>query len=146
MTNIHFQSYDLNIFTKAGKRFVFDIVRKKNVPFTPEELVRQTVLHYLMHTQKISSSLIAVERSLVVNNITKRFDVVIFNRQGLPLVLVECKSPNVPINIDTFLQGGNYNAKLGAKYLWLCNGKANFVFESTTLSVLSEMPNILNEL
>lgn len=142
MTNIHFQPYDLNIFTKAGKRFVFDVVRKKDVPFTPEELVRQTILHYLMYTQKISPSLIAVERALTVNDIQKRFDIVVFNRQGLPLILIECKSPSVTININTFLQGGNYNTKLGATFIWLSTGKANFVFETETLQVIREMPEL----
>lgn len=146
MTNIHFQLYNLNIFTKAGKRFVFDVVRKKDVPFTPEELVRQTILHYLIHTQKISASLIAVERALIVNDIQKRFDVVVFNRQGLPYILIECKSPNVTINIDTFLQGGNYNTKLGAAFIWLSNGKSNFVFETETLQISDEMPNLANGL
>lgn len=146
MTNIHFQPYDLNIFTKAGKRFVFDIVRKKDVPFTPEELVRQTILHYLIHTQKISAALIAVERALTVNDIQKRFDVVVFNRQWLPFILVECKSPSVAINIDTFLQGGNYNTKLGATFIWLSNGKSNFVFETETLQIRDEMPNLANVL
>ncbi len=146
MTNIHFQLYNLNIFTKAGKRFVFDVVRKKDVPFTPEELVRQTILHYLIHTQKISASLIAVERALIVNDIQKRFDVVVFNRQGLPYILIECKSPNVTINIDTFLQGGNYNTKLGAAFIWLSNGKSNFVFETETLQISDEMPNLANVL
>lgn len=146
MTNIHFQPYNLNIFTKAGKRFVFDVVRKKDVPFTPEELVRQTILHYLIHTQKISASLIAVERALIVNDIQKRFDVVIFNRQGLPYILIECKSPNVTINIDTFLQGGNYNTKLGAAFIWLSKGKSNFVFETETLQISDEMPNLANVL
>lgn len=146
MTNIHFQPYNLNIFTKAGKRFVFDVVRKKDVPFTPEELVRQTILHYLIHTQKISASLIAVERALIVNDIQKRFDVVVFNRQGLPYILIECKSPNVTINIDTFLQGGNYNTKLGVAFIWLSNGKSNFVFETETLQISDEMPNLANGL
>ncbi len=146
MTNIHFQPYNLNIFTKAGKRFVFDVVRKKDVPFTPEELVRQTILHYLIHTQKISASLIAVERALIVNDIQKRFDVVVFNRQGLPYILIECKSPNVTINIDTFLQGGNYNTKLGAAFIWLSNGKSNFVFETETLQISDEMHNLANVL
>lgn len=146
MTNIHFQPYNLNIFTKAGKRFVFDVVRKKDVPFTPEELVRQTILHYLIHTQKISASLIAVERALIVNDIQKRFDVVVFNRQGLPYILIECKSPNVTINIDTFLQGGNYNTKLGVAFIWLSNGKSNFVFETETLQISDEMPNLANVL
>lgn len=140
MTNIHFQPYDLNIFNKANKRFVFDIVRKKDVPFTPEELVRQTILHYLVHTQKISPALIAVERALTVNNILKRFDVVVFNRNGNPFLLIECKSPSVTINIDTFLQGGNYNTKLSAKYIWLSNGKSNFVFETETLQLVHEIP------
>lgn len=144
MTNIHFQPYDLNIFNKANKRFVFDIVRKKDVPFTPEELVRQTILHYLVHTQKISPSLIAVERALTVNDIQKRFDIVVFNRQGLPFILIECKSPSVTINIDTFLQGGNYNTKLGATFIWLSNGKSNFVFATETLQVIGEMPELTN--
>ncbi len=142
MTNIHFQSYDLNIVSKANKRVVFDIVRKKDVPFTPEELVRQTILHYLIYTQKISPSLIAVERALTVHNILKRFDVVVFDRNGNPFLLIECKSPNVVINIDTFLQGGNYNTKLNAKYIWLSNGKSNFVFDTETLLVIGEMPEL----
>lgn len=125
---------------------MFDVVRKKDVPFTPEELVRQTILHYLIHTQKISASLIAVERALIVNDIQKRFDVVVFNRQGLPYILIECKSPNVTINIDTFLQGGNYNTKLGAAFIWLSNGKSNFVFETETLQISDEMPNLANVL
>ena len=125
---------------------MFDVVRKKDVPFTPEELVRQTILHYLMYTQKISPSLIAVERALTVNDIQKRFDIVVFNRQGLPFILVECKSPSVTINIDTFLQGGNYNTKLGAKLIWLSNGKSNFVFETEALQVIGEMPELTNML
>ena len=146
MTNIDFQPYDLNIFTKANKRFVFDIVRKKDVPFTPEELVRQTILHYLVHTQKINPALIAVERALIVNDIQKRFDIVVFDRKGNPFLLIECKSPNVVININTFLQGGNYNAKLSAKYIWLSNGKSNFVFHTNTLQIASEMPELLNQI
>ncbi len=146
MTNIHFQPYNLNIFSKAGKRLVFDVVRKKDVPFTPEELVRQTILHYLMYSQKISPSLIAVERALTVNDIQKRFDIVVFNRKGLPFILIECKSPSVNINIDTFLQSGNYNTKLGAKLIWLSNGKSNFVFTTETLQVIGEMPELTNML
>lgn len=122
------------------------LCEKKMCRFTPEELVRQTILHYLIHTQKISASLIAVERALIVNDIQKRFDVVVFNRQGLPYILIECKSPNVTINIDTFLQGGNYNTKLGAAFIWLSNGKSNFVFETETLQISDEMPNLANVL
>jgi hypothetical protein len=81
-----------------------------------------------------------------VNDIQKRFDVVVFNRQGLPLILIECKSPSVTINIDTFLQGGNYNTKLGATFIWLSNGKSNFVFETETLQISDEMPNLANVL
>lgn len=139
MTNVPFEQY--NFQTSANT--VYDIARKKNVPFTPEELVRQTILHYLVHTQKIGLSLIAVERKLVINQQTKRFDLVVFNREGKPFILVECKSPEVTINIDTFLQSGNYNTHLEAEFIWLSNGKTNFFVSTKKQIVLSEVPELL---
>ena len=139
MTNVPFEQY--NFQTSANT--VYDIARKKNVPFTPEELVRQTILHYLVHTQKIGLSLIAVERKLVINQQTKRFDLVVFNREGKPFILVECKSPEVTINIDTFLQSGNYNTHLEADFIWLSNGKSNFFVSTKKQIVLSEVPELL---
>lgn len=139
MTNVPFEQY--NFQTSATT--VYDIARKKNVPFTPEEFVRQTILHYLVHTQKIGLSLIAVERKLVINQQTKRFDLVVFNREGKPFILVECKSPEVTINIDTFLQSGNYNTHLEADFIWLSNGKSNFFVSTKKQIVLSEVPELL---
>lgn len=140
MTHVPFEQYNFQISANT----VYDIARKKRVPFTPEELVRQTILHYLVHTQKIGLSLIAVERKLLINQQTKRFDLVVFNRQGKPFILVECKSPEVNINVDTFLQSGNYNAHLEAEFIWLSNGKTNFFISIKKQIVLSEVPELLS--
>jgi hypothetical protein len=76
----------------------------------------------------------------------RRFDIVVFDRSGNPFILVECKSPDIAINIDTFLQGVNYNSALKAKYLWLSNGKTNFFFRLNELNLLDEIPELTNEL
>src|SRR6218665_2216715 len=112
MTNVHFERYNFSI---SGNE-IFDIARKKRVQLTPEESVRQTILHYLVYTQKIALKLIAVERQIEINHQTKRFDIAVYNRKGLPFILVECKSPDVQISIDTLLQSNNYNSLLSADF------------------------------
>jgi hypothetical protein len=146
MTKVNFNAYNLQIIDDNEQRLVFDIIRKKRVLLNPEELVRQTIVHYLTQDKHISKSLIAVERGLNMPQGVRRFDVVVFDRSGNPFIVVECKSPDVAINIDTFLQGINYNNSLKAKYLWLSNGKTNFFFRLNDLNLLDEIPELTNEL
>lgn len=139
MTSVIFERYNFSI---SGNE-IYDIARKKRVLLTPEESVRQTILHYLVYTQKIALKLISVERKLVINNQTKRFDIAVYNRSGKPFILIECKSPEVPISIDTFLQSANYNALLSADFLWLSNGNNNYFISAKTQEVLNEIPELL---
>lgn len=138
MTNVAFERYN---FSVSGNN-IFDIVRKRHVLLTPEESVRQTILHYLVYTQKIGTALIAVERKIEINHQIKRFDIVVYNRKGIPFILVECKSPDVQISIDTLLQSSNYNSFLNAELVWLSNGKTNFLFNTKTQQLLSEIPDL----
>lgn len=138
MTNVAFERYNFPI---SGNN-IFDIVRKRQVLLTPEESVRQTILHYLVYTQKIGSALIAVERKIEINHQIKRFDIVVYNRKGFPFILVECKSPDVQISIDTLLQSSNYNSFLNAELIWLSNGKTNFLFNTKTQQLLSEIADL----
>ncbi|HWB62923.1 MAG TPA: type I restriction enzyme HsdR N-terminal domain-containing protein, partial [Chitinophagales bacterium] len=70
--------------------------------------------------------LIAVERGLELNGLRKRFDVVVFNNTGKPVLLVECKAPEEPLNEKVFEQIARYNQTLDADYLWVSNGTHNF--------------------
>lgn len=89
---------------------------------TPEEWVRQHVLHYLVEDKGYPKSLLAVERGLLLNGVRKRFDVLTFASNGNPHLLIECKSPEIQLSTATFEQIAMYNAVFKAPLLWVTNG------------------------
>ena len=80
----------------------------------------------LTKNKSYPASLIAVEKSLVVNNMQKRFDAVAFDSQGKPLVLMEFKSPKVKLSQAVFEQISVYNIKLRVNYLIVSNGISHY--------------------
>jgi hypothetical protein len=127
-----------------GKGEVFDPIRKKYVALTPEENVRQLFLMMLTKNKSYPASLIAVEKSLVVNNMQKRFDAVAFNSQGKPLILMEFKSPKVKLSQAVFEQISVYNIKLKVNYLIISNGINHYCykvdFEKGEAKFLQDIP------
>lgn len=126
MTKVEFSKYNLRIEERDGQQLVFDEVRKKWVPLTSEEWVRQHILHYLVHDKGYPQSLIAVERGIELNGLAKRCDVVVFTNDGTPRMIVECKASEEPLNLKVFEQIARYNLKLKVDYLWVTNGSYNF--------------------
>jgi type I site-specific restriction-modification system R (restriction) subunit len=126
VTDVKFSIYDFRTEDREGKKFIFDEVRKRFVPLTSEEWVRQHVLHYLIYDKKFSKSLIAVERGIQLNGLRKRFDVVVFGREGKPVIIVECKASEEKLNEKVFEQIARYNLSLQVDYLWISNGTVNF--------------------
>ena len=126
MLQLNFPRYAFKIKSIKNNYFIYDIVRKKEVVLTPEEWVRQHIVHYLIKEKKYPISLIALEKKLTLNGLMKRTDILVFNPNGTPEILVECKATNVKINQDTFDQIARYNMKLDAKYLMVSNGLENF--------------------
>jgi hypothetical protein len=127
MTNVVFGSYDFKVKELDSKKLIFDIARKKWVALTPEEWVRQHILHYLIHDKNYPQSLIAVERGIELNGLQKRFDIVIFSNTGKPKMIVECKAPEEILNEKVFEQIVRYNLVLNVDFLWVTNGALNFV-------------------
>lgn len=111
-----------------GKKWIFDIIRKKFVVLTPEEWVRQHFIHFMV-AAKYPASLMAVERMVVVNRLRQRADIVLYNRQGQPALIVECKAPDVPVNNDTLAQVARYNIPLKVSYLIVTNGIDNYCIQ-----------------
>ncbi len=126
-----------------GREEIFDPVRRKYVVLTPEERVRQQTLHYLIHEKHFPVSLIAVERALSVNGLTKRTDIVAYSSEGKPLLLVECKAPDVRIDQATFDQAFRYNINLRVPFLVITNGKQFYFCEITGhhIGFREEMPS-----
>ena len=126
MQALNFPRFDFRFKKKDDNLFVFDIIRKKYVLLQPEEWVRQHVVHFLLTIKGYPETLMNVEKQLVVNNLPKRYDVVVFNSDGSIFLLVECKAPQVKITQDVFDQIARYNQSLGATYLMVTNGTDHY--------------------
>jgi type I site-specific restriction-modification system R (restriction) subunit len=114
------------IKNSENKRLIFDNLRKKYIVLTPEEWVRHHYVSYLQKVKNYPESIMAVEKQLTINGLKKRTDILIFNKNGLPEIIVECKAPSVEITQSTFDQIARYNLKLNAKYLIVTNGLSHF--------------------
>ena len=108
---------------------VFDVVRKKYFKLTAEEWVRQHFINYLNKDKNYPFGLMGVEQMIKYNNLKTRADIVLYNIDGIPNMIVECKAPNMNITQDTFDQIAIYNFKLKVKYLVVTNGLQHFCCE-----------------
>lgn len=117
-----FPSSNFKLKEDNGKFFIFDLSRKKYVSLTPEEWVRQNCLHYLHYQKGFPFNLLSVEKSLKINRLTLRYDIVAFSKKAKPVLLVECKAPEVKISRQTFDQIASYNLELKVPYLLVTNG------------------------
>lgn len=124
---------------------VFDIIRKKYILMTPEEHVRQQFLHFLINEKQYPKGLLAVETQLKIYKLTKRTDIILYNKQGNISIIVECKAPQIKISQNTFDQIARYNMNFKAKYLIVTNGLNHYCckvnYESNTYKFLKEIPN-----
>jgi len=119
-------SVPLKIIQK--RPYLFDPARKKRVPATPEEWVRQHCIQYLLSFKHFPVHRILVERELEVFGLRKRFDILVVDRSGKGRMLVECKAPEVTVAQGAFDQISRYNLALGSEYLWITNGLTHHMF------------------
>ena len=145
MQKLNFPEYNFRFKNKENKALIFDEIRKKFIVLKPEEWVRQHCLKFLIEEKKYPKSLINVEKSLKINNLTKRYDIVVYNSDGSILLIIECKSPKIKISQDTFDQIARYNLILKASYLMVTNGLnhyyCNIDFENESYNFLKEIPS-----
>ncbi len=135
-------TFKLNVI--KGKNHIFDVIRKKYVILTDEEWVRQHFIHFLMSEYKYPSSMIVVEKSLRLNQLDKRADILVYNKFAQPSMLVECKAPSVKIGQDVFDQIARYNMVFKVSRLVVTNGLKHFVcnldFEKNDYLFIKEIP------
>ena len=129
MLKLNLPDYSFRYRTINSKQLIFDIVRKKYVALTPEEWVRQNFISWLIQELKYPASHIAIEKKLLLNELKKRFDAVVFNKDNKPAMLIECKAPEIKITQRTFEQAARYNMVLKLKYLVVTNGLDHYCCE-----------------
>ena len=142
---LNLPKYSFRIKEKLDKKLIFDNFRRRWIALTPEEWVRQNFVRYLTEEKHFPASLVAIERSLRINQRDFRTDIVLFSKTGNPLVVVECKAPEVKISQQVFDQIARYNLDLRVSYLIVTNGLSHYCcrFDQQQLSYtfLAEIPD-----
>lgn len=107
----------------GNREEIFDLCRKKWVALTPEEWVRQQVLMQFTEILQVPSGWIAVEKEIQVNQLKKRFDILVYDAQTLPFCMIECKAPELPLTESVLEQLLRYHLQVPVPYLIITNGQ-----------------------
>lgn len=146
MIKIEYPAYRPKIKEEDEKELIFDEIRKRWVVLTPEEWVRQNFLQYLIHIKKYPASLIAIEKKIKLGDLKKRFDIVIYDKNTKPWMIIECKEMNVTLDKKVLDQVLRYNVTLQVPYLVITNGSycMAIIVENNAMTELDELPALPN--
>jgi len=137
-------TYGFRTTEEDGTQSIYDPLRDQYVRLTPEEWVRQHFLQYLIQELGVPAGLVGVEVAFQYQDQPRRADVIVYDRQGAPLLLVECKAPRVSIGQDAFDQCARYNIVLEAPYLVVTNGLTHYAcaidFDDRSYAFLDDLP------
>lgn len=146
MDKLNLPAYKFRISgTQKNNTLIFDTFRKKFISLSPEEWVRQHILRFLTEEKSVPEALVSVEAGININRLAKRYDALIFDRNGKPWMIVECKAPSVAINQSVFDQVVAYNQTVKAKYILVTNGLKHYCCDMSNanqqVQFLSNIPN-----
>jgi len=145
MDQLIFPPFKYRISEKNEKSYIFDIIRKKDIMITPEEWVRQHLVHFMIDQLNYPKSLIKIEDGLKVYKMQKRSDVVVYQSDGKVFMLVECKSYKVKLDQKVMDQLSNYNQKYKANYLAITNGRQVYIskinYQTRESQFINEFPD-----
>ena len=148
MKQLNLPTYSLKIKSGSDPGYIYDEFRKKYVRLTPEEWVRQNFAHYLVTEKGYPASRMMFEKSVHINKMSKRCDILVCNDTGSPVMIIECKAPEIKIGQATFEQVSIYNIAFRVEYLIITNGLQHYCcivnFIEKTVNFLQEIPEYSN--
>ncbi len=142
MVSLNLPQIEYNIRKNTGKAEIFDVIRRKYVSLTPEEWVRQHMIHFLLIERNYPKGLMKVESGLDYHKRQKRSDILVYDREARPLMVVECKTFQRPLTQAAMTQAAVYNKILSARYLVITNGMKHYCAEvqENAISQLTDIP------
>ena len=126
MKQLNLPEYSFKITGKEGNKIILDPIRRRYVKLTPEEWVRQNFIQYLINKGKYPPGLLGIEVMFSFNKLKRRVDILVHNRSGQPVMIVECKAPEVALDEKVFEQIATYNMKYKVLYLVVTNGDHHY--------------------
>lgn len=142
MMNIPFPEPAFRMRQEGGKDFIFDALRKKWLLLTPEEWVRQNFVQYLLQVKNYSSTLIAIEKEIKLGELKKRFDILVYDNNHQPWMMVECKAASVKLDGKVLEQALRYNMSVPVEFIVITNGDTTCGWRRAEgkLELLEELP------
>jgi Type I restriction enzyme R protein N terminus (HSDR_N) len=126
LKQLNLPQYSFRISGKEGNEMILDPLRRKYVKLSPEEWVRQNFVQYLINEGKYPPGLIGIEVMFKYNKLKRRVDILVHNRSGDPVMIIECKEPEVRLDEKVFDQIATYNMQYKVPYLVVTNGMHHY--------------------
>lgn len=142
MIVIKYPEPEFRLKKESSVELIFDLLRKKWIVLTPEEWVRQNFIQYLLQVKGYSAALIAVEKEIQLGELKKRFDILVYDRQHKPWMMIECKSTDVKLDESVLEQALRYNAALPVAYIVITNGNNTYAWQKQLngLVIIDDLP------
>jgi hypothetical protein len=142
MLSIQFPEPVFRLKKEKEKDFIFDPLRKKWLLLTPEEWVRQNFVQYLVQVKNCPVNLIAQEKVLQLGELKKRFDILVYDKQHRPWMMIECKAPEIKLDESVLQQVLRYHISIPVNFLVITNGETSYGWEKKgmNLLLLSNLP------
>ena len=141
MIAVQYPEPQFRMKNENGRHYIFDAIRKIWLLLTEEEWVRQNFVNYLITQLNYPSTVIALEKEILLNDLKKRFDILVYNKEHRPWMLVECKEPKVNLSEDVLQQVLRYNISVPVEYIVITNGQSTIGWKKEKeLKILQELP------
>ena len=127
---------------EGEQQFIYDAIRKTWLLLTEEEWVRQNFVNYLVTGLGYPSTVIALEKEIRLNELRKRFDILVYDSEHRPWMLVECKGSEIPLNEEVLQQVLRYNVSVPVNFIVITNGRntIGWMKADTGLQELESLP------
>lgn len=144
MLAIHYPEPAFRTKKEEDKEFIFDPLRKRWLLLTPEEWVRQNFIQYLVQVKKYPSTLIAQEKLIMLGELKKRFDILVYDNNHQPWMMIECKAPEIKLDESVLHQLLRYHVSLPAGFLIITNGTYSYGWEKSAigLTLINDLPEL----
>ena len=147
MLTINYPEEKFKMKKVAGKNFIFDPLRKKWLLLTPEEWVRQNFIQYIIQVKKYPASLIAQEKLIRLGELKKRFDILVYDKNHFPWMMIECKAPEIKLDVSVLQQLLRYHISVPTGFLIITNGGFSYGWEKKgkDLYLIQELPEWIGD-
>ncbi|TMI93690.1 MAG: type I restriction enzyme HsdR N-terminal domain-containing protein [Bacteroidetes bacterium] len=142
MISISFPKPTFRLKQENDVKFIFDGIRRQWLVLNEEEWVRQNFIQYLIQTLGYPAAFIALEKEIRLGELTKRFDILVYNQNHRPWMMIECKASTIALDNATLQQVLRYNISVPVSFLIITNGNYTYGWEKIgiDLKLIKQMP------